>query len=91
MQRYASIEKFIRGELKYKDLLYLGIQIAMVTILVMASPSTGNWLSRTFKQKLKLYSLLLGYFVVHVCMFLWNEIDPISQHAASTSMHNNQL
>ena len=24
-------------------------------------------------------SLLLGYFVVHVCILLWNGIDPILQ------------
>ena len=89
MQQYISTSKFFGGELKYKDLLFLQRNDNG------SHTSYGQpfkWKS-TFSNLLgsRLLSLLSSYFVVNFCMLLWNRIDPISQHSASTFMNINQL
>lgn len=70
-----------------------------IKIYIFYLQRNGNWestFSQALYQKLKppsleLPSLLSDYFAVHVCMFLWNRINPILQHSALTSLHINQL
>ena len=82
---------FFGGKLKYKDLLF-SQRNGNDNHTSYTQPF--NWKStflKPLKQKLELPSLLLGYYAIHICMLLWNGIDPISEHSTSMSKRINEL
>ena len=89
-QWYMSTSKFFGVKLKYKILLFLQ-RNNDGSYTSYGQPFNWKLVFASLLTKARVTFLLLVYFAVHVCMLLWNRIDHISQHSASTYMHNNKL